>query len=241
MGGGLRARTSAPSWRLSADGNLSNASPGEADWPGNLPGSLTHKRRNAHITAIDNVGSRAPERLCRRPDAASAGTAKHGVRSPSVARMGREGRRPTAWHPATQPVRPRPVPLPQAQPRAHAGKTHSAHSTHSRALPVVAVGELHVHAVAAQEGLAVQGDVHVGRVLDGFAHDDEAGEQGLLVAAETAVRGAVVVDLHLAGAVQDLEARGWGSDGEPRAGRGGGALPGLPPVPEAVLPSRWRT
>lgn len=27
--------------------------------------------------------------------------------------------------------------------------------------PVVTVGELHVHAVAAEEGLAVQGDVHV--------------------------------------------------------------------------------
>lgn len=70
-----------------------------------------------------------------------------------------------------------------------------------RPLPVIAVGELHVHTVAAQEGLAVQGDVHVGWVLDGLTHDDEAGEQGLLVATETAVRGAVVVDLQLASAV----------------------------------------
>lgn len=57
-----------------------------------------------------------------------------------------------------------------------------------RPLPVVTVGEFHVHTVAAQEGLAVQRDLHVGRVLDGLTHDDEAGEQGLLVAAEAAVR-----------------------------------------------------
>lgn len=80
--------------------------------------------------------------------------------------------------------------------------------------------------MAAQEGLAVQGDVHVGRVLDGFAHDDEAGEQGLLVAAETTVRGAVVVDLHLASAVQDLETSHGGSDVGLRAW--GGCTSGTP-------------
>lgn len=73
-----------------------------------------------------------------------------------------------------------------------------------RATPVITVGELHVHAVAAQESLAVQGDVHVGGVLDRLTHDDEAGQQGVLVATEAAVRGAVVVDSHLPGAVQDL-------------------------------------
>lgn len=39
---------------------------------------------------------------------------------------------------------------------------------------VITVGELHVHAVAAQESLTVQGDVHVGWVLDRLTHDDEA-------------------------------------------------------------------
>ena len=92
--------------------------------------------------------------------------------------------------------------------------------------PVVAVGELHVHTVAAQEGLAVQWDVHVGRVLDRLAHDDEAGQQRLLAAAETAVRGAVAVDLHLARAVQDLETSRGGSDVRPGEGRGG--HPGTP-------------
>lgn len=54
---------------------------------------------------------------------------------------------------------------------------HTRVRTHTprRAPPVVAVGELHVHTVAAQEGLAVQWDVHVGWVLDRLTHDDEAG------------------------------------------------------------------
>jgi hypothetical protein len=68
-------------------------------------------------------------------------------------------------------------------------------------LPVVAVGELHVHAVTAQQGLAVQGDVHVRWVLDWLTHDDEAGQQRLLIATKATVRRAVVVDFHLAGAV----------------------------------------
>lgn len=86
------------------------------------------------------------------------------------------------------------------------------HGTHTRGPPpVVTVGEPHVHAVAAQEGLAVQGDVHVGRVLDGLTHDDEAGEQGLLVTADTTVRGAAAVDLHLARAVQHLGTSHGGS------------------------------
>jgi len=99
--------------------------------------------------------------------------------------------------------------------------------TPRQAPPVVAVGELHVHTVAAQEGLAVQWDVHVGWVLDRLTHDDEAGQQRLLAAAETAVRGAVVVDLHLARAVQDLETSRGGSDMGPGEGRGGGH-PGTP-------------
>lgn len=72
---------------------------------------------------------------------------------------------------------------------------------HSQALPIIAVGELHVHAMAAQESLAIQGDVHVGWVLDRFTHDDEARHQGLLVATETVVGRAVTVDLHLASAM----------------------------------------
>lgn len=106
-------------------------------------------------------------------------------------------------------------------------KHTSTHNTSSPGpLPVITVGKLHVHAVAAQEGLAVQGDVHVGRVLNGFTHDDEAGQQGLLVAAETTVRGAVVVDLHLASAVQDLET----SHGKSVMGLGawGGCISGTP-------------
>ena len=113
---------------------------------------------------------------------------------------------------------------------------HTGHGTPSPALPVVAVGELHVHAVAAQEGLAVQRDVHVGRVLDGFAHDDEAGEQGLLVAAETTGRGAVVVDLHLAGAVQNLETSQGGSEVGPRAGREGHRWGSHPCLRPSYLP-----
>lgn len=69
-------------------------------------------------------------------------------------------------------------------------------------------------------------------MLDGLTHDDEAGEQGLLVAAETPVRGAVVVDLHLAGAVQDLETSRGGSDVGLRAW--GGEHLGLSPC--LVLP-----
>lgn len=142
-----------------------------------------------------------------------------------------------------QRSRPRPTPFPQAQPHthAHAGETQPCHGTHAPGPPpVVTVGELHVHAVAAQEGLAVQGDVHVGWVLDGFAHDDEAGEQGLLEAAQTTVRGAAVVDLHLAGAVQDLET-GHGGISCGASGTHGGRGGGLQPRPVVVLPSRWLT
>lgn len=129
------------------------------------------------------------------------------------------------------------MPLPQVQPHTHTqSPAHGAHT--SWPPPVVTVGELHVHAVAAQEGLAIQGDVHVGRVLDGFTHDDEAGEQGLLVATETIMRGAVVVDFHLASAVQDLETSHGGSDVGLRAW---GAHLGLQPRPDVVLPSRWLT
>lgn len=53
-------------------------------------------------------------------------------------------------------------------------------------------------------------------MLDGLAHDDEAGQQGLLVAAEATVRGAVVVHLHLASAVQDLETSHGGSGTGPK-------------------------
>lgn len=67
-------------------------------------------------------------------------------------------------------------------------------------LPLVAVGELHVHAVFAQEGLAVHRRVDVGRVGDGFAHQDSAGERRLLEAAQPR-RGATVVHLQLPGAV----------------------------------------
>lgn len=115
-------------------------------------------------------------------------------------------------------------------------------------LPVITVGELHVHAVAAQEGLAVKGDVHVGRVLDRLTHDDEAGQQRLLVATEAAVGSTAVVDFHLAGAVQDLVAKSRGQQ-RPDVGRrvlgvGRGfwsAQPGTLTRPGFSLPSRWLT
>lgn len=76
--------------------------------------------------------------------------------------------------------------------------------------------------MAAQESLAVQGDVHVGWVLDWLTHDDKAGQQGLLGATEATVRGAVVVDSHLPGAVQDLGSkhRSKTRPRRPRRGRG---------------------
>lgn len=58
--------------------------------------------------------------------------------------------------------------------------------------PLVAVGELHVHAVSAEEGPAVHGRVDVGWVRDGFAHQDGTGEGGLPEAAQTP-RGTAVV------------------------------------------------
>lgn len=79
----------------------------------------------------------------------------------------------------------------------------------------------------------------MGWVLDRLTHDDEAGQQRLLAAAETAVRGAVVVDLHLARAVQDLETSRGGSDMGPGEGRGGAPRDSRP-RPDA-LPSRWLT
>lgn len=50
-------------------------------------------------------------------------------------------------------------------------------------LPLVTVSELHVHAVPAEECLAVHRRVDVGRVWDGFAHQDGTGERRLLEAA----------------------------------------------------------
>lgn len=70
-------------------------------------------------------------------------------------------------------------------------------------LPVVAVGELHVHAVTAQEGLAVQGRVDVGGVGDGLTHHQQAGERRLLEPTQP-MRGAAVVHLQVASAVQNL-------------------------------------
>lgn len=37
-------------------------------------------------------------------------------------------------------------------------------------LPVITVGEFHVHAMTAQEGLAVQWNIGVGRMLNGLTH-----------------------------------------------------------------------
>lgn len=71
-------------------------------------------------------------------------------------------------------------------------------------LPLVTVGELHVHAVSTQEGLAVERRVDVGRVWDRFAHQDSAGEWGLFEAAQHS-RRAAVVHFQVSGAVQHLQ------------------------------------
>lgn len=56
-------------------------------------------------------------------------------------------------------------------------KTHTHRQmTHSKNyMPLVAVGELHVHVVTAHEGFAVEGCVHVGGVRDGLAQHDHTG------------------------------------------------------------------
>ena len=75
-------------------------------------------------------------------------------------------------------------------------------------IPLITVGELHVHAVSAQEGLAVQRRVDVGRVWDGFTHQDSTGERGLFEAQHS--RRTAVVHLQVSGAVQHLEGGGGG-------------------------------
>lgn len=81
-------------------------------------------------------------------------------------------------------------------------KTHER--TNPWGLPVVTVGELHVHAVATQEGLAVQGDVDVRRVLNRLTHYYKAGEKRLFIPAQS-VRRASVIHFNLASAVQNLK------------------------------------
>lgn len=71
------------------------------------------------------------------------------------------------------------------------------------ALPLVAVGELHVHAVPAEEGPGVHRRVDVGRVRDGLTHQDSAGE-GRLPEAAQPPRWAAVVHFQLSSAVQHL-------------------------------------
>lgn len=58
--------------------------------------------------------------------------------------------------------------------------------------------------MSAQEGLAVHRRVDVGRVWDGFAHQDSAGERRLFETTQPSWRAAVV-HLQLSGAVQHLE------------------------------------
>lgn len=70
-------------------------------------------------------------------------------------------------------------------------------------LPLIAVGELHVHAVPAKEGPGVHRRVDVGWVRDGLTHQDSAGERRLPEAAQPP-RWAAVVHLQLSSAVQHL-------------------------------------
>lgn len=70
-------------------------------------------------------------------------------------------------------------------------------------LPLIAVGELHVHAVSAEEGPAAHRRVDVGWVRDGLAHQHSTGE-GRLPEAAKPPRRAAVVHFQLSGAVQHL-------------------------------------
>lgn len=59
-------------------------------------------------------------------------------------------------------------------------------------VPLVTVGELHVHTVSAEEGPAVHWRIDVGWVRDGFTHQDSTGERRLPEAAQSP-RGTAVV------------------------------------------------
>lgn len=71
-------------------------------------------------------------------------------------------------------------------------------------LPVITVGKFHVHAMATQEGLAVQGDIDVWRVLNRLTHYYKAGEKRLFIATQS-VRRASVIHFNLSSAVQNLK------------------------------------
>lgn len=70
-------------------------------------------------------------------------------------------------------------------------------------LPLIAVGELHVHAVPAKKGPGVHRRVNVGRVRDGLTHQDSAGERRLPEAAQPPW-WAAVVHFQLSSTVQHL-------------------------------------
>lgn len=59
-------------------------------------------------------------------------------------------------------------------------------------LPLITVGELHVHAVSAEEGLAVKWCVNVGGVRDRFTEHDHTGQWWLFISTWSACRTAVV-------------------------------------------------
>lgn len=75
---------------------------------------------------------------------------------------------------------------------------------HSNCVPVITVSKLHVHAVAAQEGLAVERRVDVWGMRDGLAHHDHTGERRLFETAQHARRTAGT-HLQMARAVQHLK------------------------------------
>lgn len=71
-------------------------------------------------------------------------------------------------------------------------------------LPVITVGEFHVHAMATHEGLAVQRDINIWRMLNRLAHYYKAGEKRLFIPTQS-VRRTSIVHFNLSSAVQNLK------------------------------------
>ena len=70
--------------------------------------------------------------------------------------------------------------------------------------PLVTIGELHVHCVAAEKCLGVQRDLDVGGVLNGVADQNQVGDWGLLVPVGSLL-SAAVIHTDMTGAVEHLE------------------------------------
>lgn len=71
-------------------------------------------------------------------------------------------------------------------------------------VPVITVSKLHVHAVATQEGLAVERRVYVWWMGDGLAPHDHTGERRLFKSTQHSC-GTAIIHLQVPCAVQDLK------------------------------------